>query len=256
MEQAASPTQVIAKRVRELRTERKWNAQRLAEEVTKAGVEWNRGTVAKLENGRRASVSVAELFALAWAFGVAPIVLVLPDDAGASYQLAPNVITESQRVYAWLAGFLPPPAAVTDPEQAAEQRRAEIVRYFGALPAYMVSVRTLEKRLAEGLSSEDFEAVMRSRAVPMDRREQVNGDWWTRDRQTQQHQTWHALERAVDPEGRAGFWGPDGSFSPAERDPEEEFRKNHPLEWLAEKSHAEGAADQPAPDSDEEPSDG
>lgn len=136
MGQVEAPTKMIAKRVRELRAARKWTAQQLAEKITEAGVEWNRGTVAKLENGRRTAVSVEELFALAWALGVPPVVLVLPDDAGAECELTPAVTAEANRVFGWLVGCLPQPSRFPCPEQDAEQ-------YFASMPSYMHRVRVL-----------------------------------------------------------------------------------------------------------------
>jgi transcriptional regulator with XRE-family HTH domain len=68
-----TPTEVVAQRMRELRRGRGWSAERLAEELARHGVEWNRGVVTKLETGRRASVSVAELLGLAAVFEVSPL---------------------------------------------------------------------------------------------------------------------------------------------------------------------------------------
>lgn len=194
MGDAASPTQVIAKRVRELRREREWTAERLADEVTKAGVKWNRGTVAKLENGRRDSVSVEELFALAWAFGVPPVVLVLPDDSSAAYEVTPSVVAEAERAFAWLAGFLPPTRTALDAVPDADKSRADVVRYFASMPGYMRSARALEQRMSEEMPLDEFEAVMRSRAVPMDRRQQINADWWTPERQAAHQRATFAAE--------------------------------------------------------------
>jgi transcriptional regulator with XRE-family HTH domain len=85
------PHQVIAERVRTLRKGRGMSAQRLAEEMTKQGIRWDRSIVANLENGRRENVTVAELLAAAYVLNVAPVHLIVPplpsplwgtDDAG------------------------------------------------------------------------------------------------------------------------------------------------------------------------------
>lgn len=104
-EAPVTPTSVIAERVRWLRREREWTAQRLAEEMSRFGIEWNRGVVTKLETGRRESVSVAELFALASAFNVSALALLFPDK-DAAYAVTPSQSAESALdVYDWLVGL-------------------------------------------------------------------------------------------------------------------------------------------------------
>jgi transcriptional regulator with XRE-family HTH domain len=68
-------TEVVARNMRKLRRLHDWNAERLAEETAAIGVNWQRGVVTKLETGRRESVSVAELLALAAVFEVKPMAL-------------------------------------------------------------------------------------------------------------------------------------------------------------------------------------
>jgi hypothetical protein len=68
------PNRIVARRVRDLRLRlRDWNAQHLAQALNAAGLPWTRGTVTKLETGRREAVSVAEL--LAAALGLMLVVL-------------------------------------------------------------------------------------------------------------------------------------------------------------------------------------
>lgn len=70
-----STTAAIATRVRGLRKARGWSAQRLAEEMTAAGLPWDRNIVANLENGRRKVVTVDELLCFARIFDVGPMAL-------------------------------------------------------------------------------------------------------------------------------------------------------------------------------------
>jgi transcriptional regulator with XRE-family HTH domain len=70
-------TRAIAARMAELRKARRWSAVSLAEEMTLAGVSWDRYVVSNLERGRRANVTVDELLALAQVFGVPPETLLL-----------------------------------------------------------------------------------------------------------------------------------------------------------------------------------
>ena len=62
----------IGERVRSLRRQRRWTAQRLAEECTRIGMpSLTRGTLAKIESGVRKSVTAEELVVLARSLGVA-----------------------------------------------------------------------------------------------------------------------------------------------------------------------------------------
>lgn len=100
----ATPTSVVATRVRELRRQRAWTGQQLADAMTALGVSWNRGTVSKLEIGDRESISVAELIALACTFRVSPIALIVPSEP-TDYALAPNCVADQiMRVYDWIVG--------------------------------------------------------------------------------------------------------------------------------------------------------
>jgi transcriptional regulator with XRE-family HTH domain len=71
-----TPTAVVAARVRELRGAR--SAEWLAREMQKQGIDWTRLVVTKLETGRRKSVSVEELLALAAVLNVSPLHLLVP----------------------------------------------------------------------------------------------------------------------------------------------------------------------------------
>lgn len=72
------PTEVIARRVKELRKSRGLSGTALAERMTAIGVRWDRSIVANLENGRRSTVSVTELLGLAVVLDVAPVHLLVP----------------------------------------------------------------------------------------------------------------------------------------------------------------------------------
>lgn len=91
-----SPTAVIAKRVRELRTRRGWSAQRLAEYLSQVGVPWDRSIVANLENGRRQTISVEEWLALAYVLDVAPINLLVPVRENATFRVVPDPLVDDQ----------------------------------------------------------------------------------------------------------------------------------------------------------------
>lgn len=105
---AAGPTSVIAGRVRELRRRRDWTADQLAEQLSAVGVPWTRIVVTKLETGRRPSVSVEELFALAYVLNVSPMHLLVPDgDQGEPYAYVAGMATNRRTVREWIAGRRP-----------------------------------------------------------------------------------------------------------------------------------------------------
>lgn len=89
MTQSRSPHRVIAERVKALRKGRGWSAQRLADEMTRVGISWDRSIVANLENGRRAVVSVEEWLTLAYVLDVAPVHLLVPT-TGTTYRVLPQ----------------------------------------------------------------------------------------------------------------------------------------------------------------------
>lgn len=145
-------TAVIAERMRELRTRRRWSAQRLAEEMTKVGVEWNRGVVTKLENNRRESVSVTELMALALVLDVPPLAILLPRE-DADIQITPQRAVTAKKVGEWLIGPHPLPAStdsefVEHPDTAPTRQE----QHFADWPVYLrrpATVPEVEERATD-----------------------------------------------------------------------------------------------------------
>jgi transcriptional regulator with XRE-family HTH domain len=74
------PSAVVARRVQELRAEKRWSAERLAEACAKAGMpELNRSVIANIESRRRRSITLEEAFTLASVLGVSPAFLLAPE---------------------------------------------------------------------------------------------------------------------------------------------------------------------------------
>ncbi|WP_280837575.1 helix-turn-helix transcriptional regulator [Micromonospora sp. A200] len=101
--------------MRDLRKGRGWSAQRLAEEMTRVGISWDRSIVANLESGRRRAVSVEEWLALSFVLDVAPVHLLVPptDDqrpaTGGFVEVQPvgTVTTTPGFMRAWVRGQTP-----------------------------------------------------------------------------------------------------------------------------------------------------
>jgi transcriptional regulator with XRE-family HTH domain len=98
-------TALVAARVRVLRTAKGWTAEQLAREMTDIGVPWERAVVTKLETGRRQSVTVDELVALAIVLGVPVFGLLLPP-AGEVDTVTLTPTTTSRWTWAlmWMVG--------------------------------------------------------------------------------------------------------------------------------------------------------
>ncbi|WP_435589784.1 helix-turn-helix domain-containing protein [Micromonospora aurantiaca (nom. illeg.)] len=100
-------TELIARRVRKLREGKGWSATELAAAMTAAGVKWDRSVVANLETGRRRSVTVDEMFALAYVLDVAPVNLIAPvDDEWADYPVIAGVETHGIKIRDWIRGVV------------------------------------------------------------------------------------------------------------------------------------------------------
>jgi transcriptional regulator with XRE-family HTH domain len=110
MSEPRTPVTVVAQRTKELRGRRGWTAAQLGAEVSKHGVQWDRFTVANLENGKRQNVTVQELFALALALGVAPVNLLVPLE-DEPYQITPTRAESAATARAWVRGDRPLPGA-------------------------------------------------------------------------------------------------------------------------------------------------
>ena len=102
-------TASIAGEIRRWRKARHLSAQQLSEACAKLGAEISRATLADLEAGRRAHLSVAELLVLARALDVAPVLLVCPVGAEAEAEILPGQAREPFRAAQWLVGELPFP---------------------------------------------------------------------------------------------------------------------------------------------------
>jgi transcriptional regulator with XRE-family HTH domain len=97
------PSNVLSARVTQLRNRKGWTQDDLAARMTELGWSWVRSTVAKVELGTR-QVTVDELVSLAAAFGVSPVVLLVPSESG-SVLAAPNLETTTSQAWRWMTGY-------------------------------------------------------------------------------------------------------------------------------------------------------
>jgi transcriptional regulator with XRE-family HTH domain len=158
-DEGAPQTALIMAVVKTARVIRGWSATRLAEEMTAAGVPWDRSVVANLENGRRKTLRVHELMTLAYVLDVdSPLDLLVPM-VSATYPLTPDIQWPTQMVREWSWKDQPPPrrwqAMSVAERQKWEIERAKFLAERGILPdgwdsslAPMAAVKALSDRIA------------------------------------------------------------------------------------------------------------
>jgi transcriptional regulator with XRE-family HTH domain len=104
-DEGAEYTARIMDEVKRLRAAKGWSAQRLAEEMTAAGVPWNTDIVVNLEHGRRKSLRVHELLALAWCLDAdSPVDLLVPGPDDTAFPVIPRIKMAPAVVRAWCQG--------------------------------------------------------------------------------------------------------------------------------------------------------
>lgn len=117
-------TAAIAQRVKTLRTTARLSGPALASEMNEQGIPWNRTTVAKLETGRRESLTVQELLALALVLDVPPVSLIADPRRDELIPVAEGVEVEPWEALLWMTG-----AGTLDlePGHAAYQGEADLI---------------------------------------------------------------------------------------------------------------------------------
>jgi len=105
-DEGALQTAMIVEAVKQLRGKKGWSAQQLADAMTAAGVPWNADIVVNLEHGRRKSLRVHELLALAWVLDAdSPLDLLVPDTRkNPLYPVTPSTLLDKAAVRAWWKG--------------------------------------------------------------------------------------------------------------------------------------------------------
>lgn len=110
--------ELVAQQVRRYRKTRGMSAQNLSDACAELGLPIHRSVIANFENGRRAKLDLGELFVIALALDVAPIMLMLPEDGTMEISGRPMSRTDA---LAWIAGT---PATAAFEELDADLARA------------------------------------------------------------------------------------------------------------------------------------
>jgi transcriptional regulator with XRE-family HTH domain len=114
-------TAAVGAEVRRLREDRGWTGDELADRLRAVGLDFTQAAVVNLE-GRRQTVALHELVALAAVFEVPLLALVFPDPA-ADVELLPGRETDGVRALAWASGQWLPAAVQTGGDVDASWRR-------------------------------------------------------------------------------------------------------------------------------------
>jgi transcriptional regulator with XRE-family HTH domain len=114
MAQALTPTEIVGRRIKKLRSRRGLSAQRLADLCADAGApDLNRQVITNLENGRRGIADVGEVLILARVLNAPPVLLFTPVGTDDALQLTPTLTLQPDVALRWTSGEVPLPDADT-----------------------------------------------------------------------------------------------------------------------------------------------
>jgi transcriptional regulator with XRE-family HTH domain len=98
--------EVIAAEIRRVRQARKLSIQQLSDRLAAVGVAIARPVLSNLETGRRPTISVGELFAIASVLEVPPLSLLFPPGRTDRIEVMPGVLAEPGEALTWFEGRL------------------------------------------------------------------------------------------------------------------------------------------------------
>jgi transcriptional regulator with XRE-family HTH domain len=115
-------TASTANQIEQIRKRRGMSAQALADATAELGYPIARSVIANLENGRRESVTVAELLVLARALDVPPVLLVFPVGDAPEAEVLPGTLVRTWAATQWFTGEAPLPLETPGHRWADRQR--------------------------------------------------------------------------------------------------------------------------------------
>ena len=114
MAQVLKATEIVGRRIKELRSRRGLSAQRLADLCREAGApDLNRQVITNLENGRRGIADVGEVLILARVLNAPPVLLFTPVGTDDALALSPTFSMRPDVALRWTSGEVPLPDADT-----------------------------------------------------------------------------------------------------------------------------------------------
>lgn len=128
-DEGALYTSLVVAEVKRLRSSKTpaWSAERLAAEMTAAGVPWTRDSVVNLENGRRKRIAAHELLALAYVLDLdSPVDLLAPRGDGTLIPATPGLLVTAAAVRAWCERKIGPLRQWLEAPEQSDERLAEL----------------------------------------------------------------------------------------------------------------------------------
>lgn len=156
---ATTTTHRIGKNVADARKRKKMSAQTLADLCTDRGVPLKRTSIANLENGRRDSVTITDLMAIAAALEVPPVTLMFPtDQAGLKIEAVPGNSAMTFDALTWFTGEAT--IAPGDPDI-----EVSLLINLRSIRAAENQARRFMRQLENNSPSEDLRSTLQGHAV-------------------------------------------------------------------------------------------
>ena len=133
----------VAEQVRMYRKVRRMSAQKLADRCAELGYPIPRSVLANIENGRRDSISTAELRVIAAALEVAPALLEIPLGHVPTVEVLPDVDVDSWQAWQWFTGSNGLPGTPLD------DAAIRIVALYGLHDAFLLPALLAQQRMTE-----------------------------------------------------------------------------------------------------------
>lgn len=152
----AELTRLIAGEIRRYRNERGLSGQQLADRCARFGLEISRATITDLENGRRVSMTVAELLVLAAALEVSPLLLVVPLGLREDMEILPGLTVNAWDAAKWIGGGCQAIIELAGDGPAFKlHQEPTAIDYFRAHDAVLAAWRRLIQHMTNALAAGD-----------------------------------------------------------------------------------------------------
>lgn len=163
---------IVGRRIRQLRGEFKWTREELAQECAKLGVAITPDVIVNIEMGRpdrksgerRRDITADELVTLAYVLKTSPAALTLPEP-GIRLAITPNVAAEPEQIAEWFAGRQWPSGLPPAPFD----RNTAHLRLFHAAWEAWEAYKTADRAARWARESSDEDAAARHAAAAEER---------------------------------------------------------------------------------------
>ena len=158
----------IGKRVGEAQARLGMSAQQLSDALTDVGVPMARPVLSNLKNGRRHTISVPELIALAYVLRVSPLLLIFPVGASDDSEVLPGVTSTPWDAAKWFMGedVFPTDRNADDvTAQALKRELAAPIQRFREHDKLIEQYRRTARNVARATEQGDTDAAEAGRSI-------------------------------------------------------------------------------------------